>query len=158
MVLPGTYIAGVFFLRLQQAVETGSQGRTDAEIRIPEPADVVVRVVDHNFESPVRVQHFHWQCVWPPESRGGGGVVLDHWNEDRQRFEFRAPAGPLKIYCRDDYFIQVSPQIHEVPVGVERDRPPSAASLSHHPSIRMQRSTPDVPRRRWRLGDFRSPQ
>ncbi len=129
-VLPGRYLVRSDAYRFQQVVDTGPDGTESAQIVIGDPADVVVHALDDLTGAPVRARHMLlWNCKRPVESTGGG---FDHveWDEARQAWCFRAPAGEVELQLtgepRDELepveprFFTVLPGRNEITVRLRR--------------------------------------
>lgn len=97
-VLPGRYLVRSYAYAFQQMIETGDAGRDDLALSIGDPADVLVHALDAANDLPVRDDGLLlWTCRWPDESRSGG-LAATKWDEARQAWRFRAPAGEVELW------------------------------------------------------------
>jgi hypothetical protein len=102
-VLPGRYLFECDDFHLQTIVDTGPHGRTDVEIRIAEPADAAVRVVDVSDGQPVvcsdQENLLSWNVSRPQES-GAWSLGTASWNAVSRSYFLRAPAGDIEFSMR----------------------------------------------------------
>jgi hypothetical protein len=97
-ILPGRYLVRCYAFAFQQMIETGDAGRDDLALSIGDPADVLVHALDAANDLPVRDDGLLlWTCRWPGESRSGG-LAATKWDEARQAWRFRAPAGEVELW------------------------------------------------------------
>jgi len=129
-VLPGRYLVKSYTFACQQMIETGDAGRDDLALSIGDPADVLVHALDVTAGLPVREEGLLlWNGRWPEESTGGG-LQATKWDEERQAWSFRAPAGEVELrvaygsrlweLCEPTPFLAVRPGSNELTIHVQR--------------------------------------
>jgi hypothetical protein len=84
-------------LGLGLAVDVPAQGRTDVEIAVPDPVEVAVELRERGSERPVPDARLGWM---PPRSWCDvGGMLFDSEARSPGSVSFRAPAGPVELWC-----------------------------------------------------------
>jgi hypothetical protein len=111
-VLPGRYLLECEDFFLQTIVDTGPHGRSDVEIRIAEPADAVVHVVDESDGQPIASsdpeRELSWNVRRPQESRAWS-LGTATWDAASRSYSLRAPAGEVEFMMRDENYEYVEP-------------------------------------------------
>ncbi len=118
-VLPGRYLVKSYSYEFQQVVDTGPDGTESAQIVIGDPVDVVVHALDDLTGSPIRTPRLLlWNCKRPEESSGGSLDDLE-WNEEKQAWCCRAPAGEIELCVNHelDEFEPIEPSVFVVRPG-----------------------------------------
>jgi hypothetical protein len=129
-VLPGRYLVKSSVFAWQQTIETGDAGRDDLALSIGDPADVLVHALDATTGLPVKDEGLLlWNGRWPEESTGGG-LKATKWDDERQAWSFRAPAGEVELrvtfesqrweLCEPTPFLTVRPGSNEFTIHVQR--------------------------------------
>ena len=127
-ILPGRYIVKSFAYSYLQTIETGDAGRDDVLISIGDPADVLVHALDEATNQPVRDEHLLlWNCRRPVEPTGVG-LNSTKWDDERQAWSFRAPAGEIELrvalmtglfeLCEPSPFFRVNPGPNDLTIHV----------------------------------------
>jgi hypothetical protein len=123
---PGKHKANVYPFDLQQVIEVGPEGERNAEIRIGEPADVTVKLLDaETGESLEAEAPLHWSCPWPAGVRSGGLNSAD-WSPETKLYHLRAPAGELELSTRPDGYrsnsklVEARPGKNELTLKLEK--------------------------------------
>lgn len=91
-------------------------GRSDCELRLPPPCELVVRVIDDATREDVDVHELRWQSA--RDFRQGAGVLAEAERDARnRRYTIRAPCGPIDLQLFDDVF-QLPPTRIDLSTGV----------------------------------------
>lgn len=104
----------------QKVVRVTKEGATDLRIELPEPVEIVIRVVDRETKRPRNGVNLSWHPAWPLDAFGGsseGASAAPDSNEVR----ILVPAGHIEVSAHDDEFevrttLNVSPDAREFEV------------------------------------------
>lgn len=96
LVYPGRYDVKFFELSFGTRIEVPDTGLADCELRINEPADVLVRVVDSATGKEVRLDHITWHYGEVYSRLPPAG-----FNPKSGRYTFRCPAGRVEIQIHE---------------------------------------------------------
>jgi hypothetical protein len=110
-VQPGKYALSLHDPPFIVVAEVGEEGRTDADIIVPPPGRVSVRVVDDATGVDAAIGEIHWYPAWPP-GVSGGSLELVGRNETTKRFEFLAPQTEIVVTVSEPGMEQVGETIH----------------------------------------------
>jgi hypothetical protein len=103
-VVPGKYQAKIHEFEYQQVIDVGPQGRRDVEIKIGEPVEVTVRLVDAETGAVLDAGRVHWNCQ-RPEGISGGGLNSAERDAETGEFRFRAPAGRIEVSTWSEEYV-----------------------------------------------------
>lgn len=91
-------------------------GRSDCELKLPPPCEIVVRVIDEVTREDVEVHELRWQSA--RDFRPGAGILAEAERDARnRRYAIRAPCGPIDLQLFDDVF-QLPPTRIDLSTGV----------------------------------------
>ncbi len=92
---------GTYAFRIREYTSTfhlGFGGDTNARIKVPGPATVIVRVVDEQTHLSLEKPKLEWTFVGPSWNSWGGVVEFMPWNSDEKQFRFRCLVGQVDLH------------------------------------------------------------
>ena len=96
-VVPGRHIVEIHPFATQRIVDVGAAGNGQARLRVPEPAEVHVKVFDPATGSHATDARLEW---WTKRAEPGlgGHMAPARWDRKRELFRMRVPVGEVEFY------------------------------------------------------------
>jgi hypothetical protein len=98
---PGPYVVDVHRFGLQVLIAVGAGGNQEARIRVPEPVDLVVRVLDRATNEPADLGVLLWNVAHLPGLIEGPVEPVKRDPKSRN-FPVRIPAGEIEFHVHGD--------------------------------------------------------